>query len=110
MNSQAVGSGTQELTPRSTFVRRVRGTGGTDRAVKIPRDSASKGLQLGALACLLDCNGKQQQLFLGPEGVSMKPLSGAQLVQFISSETPLGMVMSGKSEGEEVSIQIATIR
>jgi transcription elongation GreA/GreB family factor len=71
---------------------------------------ASKGIQLGALVCLVDADGKQQQLFLGPDGGSMQLLSGAQLVQIISSGSPLGRAMLGKSEGDEVSIQVAAIR
>jgi transcription elongation GreA/GreB family factor len=59
----------------------------------------SKGIQLGALVCLLDSNDKKQQLFLGPDGGSMKLVSGAQLVQVISSEAPLGRAMLGKCEG-----------
>jgi transcription elongation GreA/GreB family factor len=75
----------------------------------LPYD-ASKGIQLGALVCLVDSDNKQQHLFLGPEGGSMKLVSDAQLVQVISSEAPLGRAMLGKCEGDEVSIQIAQIR
>ncbi len=71
---------------------------------------ASKGIQLGALVCLVDADGKQQQLFLGPGGGSMKLVSGAQVVQVISSEAPLGRAMLGQREGDEVSIQAAAIR
>jgi transcription elongation GreA/GreB family factor len=72
---------------------------------------ASKGIQLGALVCLVESANKQQQLFfLGPDGGSMKLVSGAQLVQVISSEAPLGRAMLGKCEGDEVSIQVAPIR
>ena len=71
---------------------------------------ASKGIQLGALVYLVDSDDKQQQLFLGPDGGSMKLVSGAQVVQVISSETPLGRAMLGKCEGDEVSIQVASIR
>jgi len=69
----------------------------------------SKGIQLGALVCLVDSHQRQQQLFLGPDGGSMKLLSGAQLVQVISSETPLGRAMLGKCEGDEVSIGVAQV-
>lgn len=69
----------------------------------------SKGIRLGALVCLVDSDDKQQ-LFLGPDGGSMTLVSGAQLVQVISSEAPLGRAMLGKCEGDEVSIQIAPIR
>jgi len=71
---------------------------------------ASKGIQLGALVCLVDSDHKQQQLFLGPDGGSMKLLSGAQVVQVISSETPLGRAMLGKCEGDDVSIRVAQVR
>jgi transcription elongation GreA/GreB family factor len=68
---------------------------------------ASKGIQLGALVCLVDADDKQKQLFLGPDGGSMKLDSG---IQVISSEAPLGRAMLGKCEGDEVWIQIAQIR
>jgi transcription elongation GreA/GreB family factor len=71
---------------------------------------ARKGVQLGALVCLVDSDDKQQYLFLGPDGGSMKLVSGTQLVQVISSEAPLGRAMLGKCEGDEVSIQGAPIR
>ena len=68
---------------------------------------ANQGIQIGALVCLVDANDKQLQLFLGPEGGSMKLVSGAHLVQVISSEAPLGKAMLGKCEGDEVSIQFS---
>ncbi len=71
---------------------------------------ASKGIQLGALVCLLDSDDKQQQLFLGPEGGSMQLASGGQLVQVISSGAPLGRALLGKCEGDEVSIQVTPVR
>ncbi|KQO23554.1 GreA/GreB family elongation factor [Acidovorax sp. Leaf78] len=71
---------------------------------------ASKGIELGALICLIDSDDKQHQFFLGLDGGSMKLFSGAQAVQVISSEAPLGRAMLGKCEGDEVSIQIAAIR
>jgi transcription elongation GreA/GreB family factor len=40
----------------------------------------------------------------------MTLVSGAQLVQVISSEAPLGRAMLGKCEGDEVVIQVAAIR
>jgi transcription elongation GreA/GreB family factor len=39
----------------------------------------------------------------------MKLVSGAQLVQVISSDAPLGRALLGKCEGGEVSIQVAAI-
>ncbi|NYG32680.1 GreA/GreB family elongation factor [Sphaerotilus montanus] len=75
----------------------------------LPYD-ASKGIQLGALVCLVDADDQQQQLFLGPDGGSMQLLSGAQRVQVISCDAPLGKAMLGKCEGDEVSLQVATSR
>jgi transcription elongation GreA/GreB family factor len=40
----------------------------------------------------------------------MKLVSGAQLVQIVSSEAPLGRAMLGKCEGDEVWIQVAPFR
>ncbi|MBK6854269.1 MAG: GreA/GreB family elongation factor [Burkholderiales bacterium] len=71
---------------------------------------ASKGIQIGALVCLVDADGKHKQLFLGPKGGSMQLVSGAQLVQVISGEAPLGRAMLGKCEGDEVSIEVAPNR
>ena len=70
----------------------------------------TRGIQLGALVCLVDSDDKQQHLFLGPEGGSMKLVSGTLLVQVISSEAPLGRAVLGKREGDEVSIQVPPFR
>ncbi|MDD0810008.1 GreA/GreB family elongation factor [Curvibacter sp. RS43] len=67
---------------------------------------ADKGIQLGALVCLVDADNKAQTLFLGPGGGSMKLLSGAQIVQVISTEAPLARALLGKCEGDEVSMQV----
>lgn len=71
---------------------------------------ARKGIQLGALVCLVDAADRQQHLFLGPDGGSMKLVSGAQVVQVISSDAPLGQALLGRCEGDEVSIQVAPHR
>jgi transcription elongation GreA/GreB family factor len=68
---------------------------------------ASKGIELGALVCLVDSDDQQQHVFLGPDGGSMKLVNEAQLVQVISSKAPLGAAMLGKREGDEVSLQVA---
>jgi transcription elongation GreA/GreB family factor len=72
----------------------------------LPYD-ANKGIQLGALVCLVDANDKQQHIFLGPVGGSMTLVNNDQPVQAISNESPLGKAMLGKCEGDEISIQIA---
>ena len=75
----------------------------------LPYDT-SKGIQLGALVRLVDADDQQQQLFLGPAGGSMKLVSGTELVQVISSQAPLARAMLGKCEGDEVSIQVGSLR
>lgn len=69
--------------------------------------NANKGIELGALVCLLDSDNKQQLLFLGPVGGSMKLVIGDEVVQVITNETPLGIAMLGKFEGDEFSLPIA---
>jgi len=75
----------------------------------LPYD-VSKGIQLGALVCLVDSDDKQHHFFLGPDGGSMRLVIGTQLVQVISTEAPLGKVLLGKCEGDEVSLQVAPLR
>lgn len=72
---------------------------------------AGKGVQLGALVCLVDVEDARQQrlLFLGPAGGSMTLLCGEQRVQVISSDAPLCKAVLGKFEGDEVSLQIAAL-
>lgn len=72
--------------------------------------SPSKGIQLGALVCLVDAEDKQHRFFLGPDGGNMKLLNEVQLIQVISTKAPLGMAMLGKTEGDEVAVQVASIR
>lgn len=69
-----------------------------------------RGIELGALVCLVDADDRQQLLFLGPAGGSMALASGDQVVQVLSSEAPLGRAMLGKCEGDEVSIQVGSTR
>lgn len=69
---------------------------------------ASLGIRLGALVCLVDTDDREQQLFLGPTGGSMKLTLGDQVVQVISSDAPLGQAVLGKFEGDEVSLRIAS--
>ena len=71
---------------------------------------ASRGIQLGALVCLVDADDQQLQLFLGPVGGSMTLVSDGQRVQVISSEAPLGRALLGKGVGDDVSIQVAAVR
>jgi transcription elongation GreA/GreB family factor len=71
---------------------------------------ASRGIQLGALVCLVDAEDRQQQLFLGLAGGSMTLVKGDQRVQVVSIEAPLGQAMLGRCEGDEVSLQVGATR
>lgn len=71
---------------------------------------AGQGIQLGALVCLVDGQGRQQHIFLGPAGGSVTLTDGGRLVQVVSSEAPLGRALLGKCEGDEVSMQAAANR
>jgi len=71
---------------------------------------AGRGIQLGALVCLVDADDRQQHLFLGPAGGGMKLVGGAGSVQVISGEAPLGRALLGRCEGDEVSLQVASLR
>ncbi len=71
---------------------------------------ASRGIQLGALVCLIDADEKTQLLFLGPDGGSMQLVNDGQPVQVISIQAPLGNALLGKCEGDEVSMQIGAAR
>lgn len=72
--------------------------------------SPSKGIQLGALVCLVDSSDKQQSFFIGPDGGNMTFGSGADLLQVISSRAPLAQAMLGKCEGDEVSFRIGAVQ
>lgn len=70
----------------------------------------SQGIQLGALIVLVDADGKQLRLFLGPEGGNMTLSCGGELTQVISSKAPLARALLGKCEGDEVSLEVAPVR
>jgi len=67
---------------------------------------AELGIQLGALVTLVDAEGLGQLVFLGPEGGNMQLRHGNIHIQVISSQAPLARALWGKSEGDEVALQI----
>lgn len=67
---------------------------------------AQRGIQLGALICLADADGAQQQVFLGPDGAGIMLLLKGQRVTLITPRAPLGQALLGKTEGDEVSLCI----
>ncbi|MCZ2498891.1 transcription elongation factor GreAB [Xylophilus sp. Kf1] len=80
------------------------------RHFRAPPYDADKGIQLGALVCLVDAEDRQRLFFLGPDGGSMQLASDAGLVQVVSAEAPLARAMLGRGEGDEVAIQVASAR
>jgi transcription elongation GreA/GreB family factor len=71
---------------------------------------ASLGIQLGALVCLGSADGRQQWVFLGPTGGSMKLEGDNGSAQVISSDAPLGRALLGQCVGDEVSVEVAPHR
>ncbi len=88
----------------------IRQTLATWRQFRPRPYDASKGIELGALVCLIDPDDQQQLLFLGPDGGSMQLVNGSELVQVISSEAPLAKAILGQCEGDEVSVQVTPVR
>ena len=68
--------------------------------------NADKGIDLGAVIRLINQNKQHQTIFLGPIGGSMQLVCETEIVQVISTETPLAKAMLGKFEGDEISIEI----
>ena len=71
---------------------------------------AEQGIQLGALVTLVDAEGLEQLLFIGPEGGNMKLRHGEVTIQVISSQAPLARALWGKGEGDDVVLQIGASR
>ena len=59
---------------------------------------------------LEDAEGHTQTMFLGPDGGNMKLAHGTDTVQVISSQAPLARALLGKFEGDEVGLQVGTVR
>lgn len=70
----------------------------------------SQGIQLGALIVLVDADDKQQRLFIGPKGGNMTLSCDGELTQVISSQAPLARALLGKCEGDDVSLEVASVR
>jgi transcription elongation GreA/GreB family factor len=70
-----------------------------------PFDS-DQGIQLGALVQTVDEHNREQWLFLGPPGASMKLQHAGEQVQVLGSTAPLGLALLGKRPGDEVSLQV----
>ncbi|MEY4767329.1 MAG: hypothetical protein RI907_4002 [Pseudomonadota bacterium] len=88
---------------RAEAIREAMATWGQFRPRPFDPD---QGIQLGALVGLVDAEGREQVLFLGPDGGSMKLAWGDHTVQVISPQAPLGRALMGKGEGDEVVVPV----
>ena len=69
-----------------------------------------RGIEVGALLGLEDDNGRQQWLFLAPDGAGLKVDVVGQPVTVITPRSPLGKNLLGKFEGDDVEILVAGAR
>ncbi|WP_095078663.1 GreA/GreB family elongation factor [Pseudomonas sp. Irchel s3h17] len=71
---------------------------------------ARQGIQVGTLLGLEDENGRQQWLFLAPDGAGLKVCLVGQPITVITPRSPLGKSLVGKFEDDEVEIVVAGTR
>ncbi|QXI44718.1 GreA/GreB family elongation factor [Pseudomonas wayambapalatensis] len=69
----------------------------------------ARGIQLSNRVTLEDEQGRQQLLFLGPEGAGLKIGEGPGLVTVITPRSPLGQQLIGKKLDDEVSLMLAGV-
>ncbi|WP_095143877.1 MULTISPECIES: GreA/GreB family elongation factor [unclassified Pseudomonas] len=72
--------------------------------------NAQQGIQVGTLLGLEDENGRQQWLFLAPDGAGLKVCLVGQPITVITPHSPLGKSLVGKFEDDEVEIVVAGTR
>jgi transcription elongation GreA/GreB family factor len=69
-----------------------------------------RGIAVGALLGLEDARGREQWLFLAPDGAGLKVDVVGQPITVITPRSPLGRSLLGKFEGDEVEILVAGAR
>lgn len=69
--------------------------------------AAQRGIILGTLVHLVDDDGGEQWLLLGPDGAGLKLTDGARDVLVITARSPLGAALLGQHEGDEFEREIA---
>lgn len=72
--------------------------------------NANQGIQLGAVVRLADAQDNELSLFLGPEGGNMTIESCGNSIYVVSSQAPLAKSILGKCVGDEVSLQVGSVR
>jgi transcription elongation GreA/GreB family factor len=64
------------------------------------------GIRSGDLIALESASGLEQHLFLGPDAAGLKVNVEGTLVTVITSRAPLGQTLLGKSDGDELDINV----
>lgn len=70
------------------------------RALQLRPYDDAVGIQLGALVCLEDADGRRQRLLLGPDGAGLKLQDSQGEVVLISPHSPLGQLLLGQGPGD----------
>ena len=65
-----------------------------------------KGIQPGDLITLVNPQGIEQHLFLGPDAAGLKIQYAELIVTVITSRAPLGQTLLGKLPGDELEISV----
>ncbi|ACO76820.1 hypothetical protein AvCA_05670 [Azotobacter vinelandii CA] len=68
---------------------------------------AGRGIQLTDLVRLVDGQGVEQTLFLGPDAAGLKVRDGDRQVMVITPRSPLGQRLLGRGEGDEIELTLA---
>ena len=84
---------------RAEEIRRALGAW---RTLQMRPYDDEQGIQLGALICLADADGRQQWLLLGPDGAGLKLEHDGLEIMLITGQAPLGQQLLGKGPGDEV--------
>lgn len=69
-----------------------------------------RGIEIGALLCLEDAQGRAQWLFLAPDAAGLKVDMQGLPITVITPRSPLGSSLLGKLAGDEVEILVAGAR
>lgn len=64
-------------------------------------------VELGRLVLLMDENGKNQYLFVGPGAGGLKIALDHHSIMVVTLESPLGLAMANKRQGDEFSLVVA---
>ncbi|GAB3461577.1 GreA/GreB family elongation factor [Azotobacter salinestris] len=77
------------------------------RSLQLRAFDAERGIELTALVRLVDGQGEEQTLFLGPNAAGLKVQAGDRQVMVITPRSPLGQRLIGRSEGDEIELTLA---